>query len=182
MQVRPAAIPEVLCIEPKVFHDVRGRFFETYHASRYAEIGLGPFVQDNVSHSVCSTLRGLHFQDPNPQGKLVYAVVGELFDVAVDLRPASPTFGKWVGEILSAENHRQLWVPPGFAHGFCVLSERATVTYKCTDVYAPGCEHGLRWDDPDLAIDWPVKYPLLSPKDAVAMPWQDYLRTLGISG
>lgn len=168
MHVRALEIPDVLCIEPAVFRDTRGRFLETFHAPRYAEIGLGPFVQDNVSYSVQGTLRGLHYQEPNPQGKLVSALVGEIFDVAVDLRPDSPTYGKWVAEILSAENHRQLWVPPGFAHGFCVTSETAVVTYKCTAVYAPGCEHGLRWNDPDLAIDWPVKHPLLSPKDSAA--------------
>jgi dTDP-4-dehydrorhamnose 3,5-epimerase len=180
MQVRKTEIPDVLCIEPAVFRDTRGRFLETYQASRYADLGLGPFVQDNVSHSVQATLRGLHYQDPHPQGKLVYAVVGEIFDVAVDIRPESPTFGKWVGEMLSAGNHRQLWVPPGFAHGFCVLSETATVIYKCTDTYAPGCEHGLRWNDPDLAIDWPVKHPLLSPKDAAAASFRDYCESVDI--
>lgn len=175
MNVRVTAIPDVLCIEPKVFYDYRGRFSETFHAARYAEIGLGPFVQDNVSHSVQATLRGLHFQHPNPQGKLVFALVGEIFDVAVDIRQDSPTFGHWVGEILSGENHRQLWVPPGFAHGFCVLSERATVMYKCTDFYAPVSEHALHWADPDLGITWPVKYPLVSPKDNAAMSWNQYL-------
>lgn len=175
MNVRVTAIPDVLCIEPKVFYDYRGRFSETFHAARYAEIGLGPFVQDNVSHSVQATLRGLHFQQPNPQGKLVFALVGEIFDVAVDIRRDSPTFGHWVGEILSGENHRQLWVPPGFAHGFCVLSERATVMYKCTDFYSPVSEHALHWADPDLGITWPVKYPLVSPKDNAAMSWNQYL-------
>lgn len=175
MNVRETSIPDVICIEPKVFHDIRGSFLETYHKERYTELGLGPFVQSNVSYSKQGTLRGLHFQDPNPQGKLVYALVGEIYDVAVDLRPESATFGKWVAEILSADNHRQLWVPPGFAHGFCVLSETAVVNYQCTALYTPNAEHGLRWDDPDLKIDWPVRYPLLSTKDASAMSWSTFI-------
>lgn len=166
MEVRRTALPEVLVIEPRVHRDRRGFFLETWQRDRYAAAGItGPFVQDNVSLSVRGTLRGLHYQHPRAQGKLVYVLEGEVFDVAVDIRRGSPTFGRWVGERLSGENARQLWVPPGFAHGFCVLSERALFAYKCTDLYAPQCEGGVRWDDPAIGIAWPVEEPIVSDKD-----------------
>jgi len=156
----------VAMIEPKVFGDDRGFFLETYHQAKYAEIGIhGPFVQDNHSRSIRGTIRGLHYQLKRPQGKLIYVLSGEIFDVAVDIRPGSPQYGKWVGENLSAENRRQLWIPPGFAHGFCVLSETADVTYKCTDLYAPGDDYGILWSDPQIGIEWPVTEPVLSEKD-----------------
>ena len=169
MKVVQTAIPGVVILEPKVFGDSRGFFLETYNAQRYAEAGVpGPFVQDNLSRSVKGTLRGLHFQQPNPQGKLVQCLAGAVWDVAVDVRQGSPTFGRWVGVELTADNRRQLWVPPGFAHGFCVLSESADFQYKCTALYSPKDEQSVRWDDPQLAIAWPVTAPLLSPKDAAA--------------
>ena len=169
MNFLPCPLPGVLRVEPDVFADPRGFFMETYHADKFAAGGITlPFVQDNHSRSVKGTLRGLHFQIQRPQGKLVRVVAGEVFDVAVDIRRGSPTFGRWHGETLSAENRLQLWVPPGYAHGFCVLSETADVIYKCTDVYAPGGERTIRWDDPTLAIRWPVSSPLLSAKDAAA--------------
>ncbi|OGW69636.1 MAG: dTDP-4-dehydrorhamnose 3,5-epimerase [Nitrospirae bacterium RIFCSPLOWO2_01_FULL_62_17] len=156
----------VVLVEPEVFEDPRGYFLETYHAGRYAEGGIaGPFVQDNFSHSVRGTLRGLHYQLKHAQGKLVMALEGRIFDVAVDIRKGSPTFGQWVGVELSGENKRQLYIPPGFAHGFCVLSDTAAVLYKCTDVYAPQDERGIVWNDPAIAITWPVAAPLLSRKD-----------------
>lgn len=169
MEFRETAIPEVKLVVPDVHGDHRGFFLETYHFEKYAEGGIGErFVQDNHSKSKGKTLRGLHAQDKHPQGKLVRAVEGEIFDVAADVRRGSPTFGKWVGEVLSAENFRQLYVPPGFVHGFCVLSESAQVEYKCTDVYAPNDELSVVWNDPDLAIEWPLDDPLLSGKDAEA--------------
>lgn len=156
----------VVVIEPDVFNDPRGYFLETYHAGKYAGGGVdGPFVQDNFSHSVRSTLRGLHYQLKHAQGKLVMALGGHIFDVAVDIRKGSPTFGRWVGVELSGENKRQLYVPPGFAHGFCVLSETADVLYKCTDLYSPRDERGIIWNDPTLAIAWPIADPLVSQKD-----------------
>ena len=152
--------------EPRVFEDERGAFMEVYHAERYTIDGLAErFVQDNLSRSRCGVVRGLHFQRRHPQGKLIQVVRGEVYDVAVDLRPGSPTFGQHFGIELSDTNHRQLWVPPGFAHGFCVLSNWADVLYKCTDVYYPGDEGGLRWNDPALEIEWPVSDPVLSEKD-----------------
>ena len=169
MNVKPLAIRDVLLIEPKVFGDERGFFFESFNQKAFNELtGLGvQFVQDNHSRSAKNVLRGLHYQlPPKAQGKLVRAVVGEVFDVAVDIRKDSPTFGKWVGEVLSADNKRQLWIPPGFAHGFLVLSEAAEFLYKTTDYYAPECERCIRWDDPRLEIAWPVNVsPQLSPKD-----------------
>jgi dTDP-4-dehydrorhamnose 3,5-epimerase len=166
----PAALPEVLVVEPDVFRDARGFFLETFHDRKYREAGIPyAFVQDNHSRSVRGTLRGLHAQRTRPQGKLVRATRGEIFDVAVDLRKGSPFFGKWASQLLSEENFRQLFIPPGFAHGFCVLSEIADVEYKCTELYVPEDDMGIRWDDPDLAIDWPVRAPLLSAKDA-ALP------------
>jgi dTDP-4-dehydrorhamnose 3,5-epimerase len=167
----PTALPGVLIIEPDVHRDDRGFFLETYHQRKYAELGLpGPLVQDNHSNSVKGTLRGLHAQIERPQGKLVRAVQGEMFDVAVDIRRGSATFGRWVGVVLSAANFRQLWIPPGFAHGFCVLSERVDVEYKCSDFYNPGDELTVLWSDPEVGIDWPVRNPILSAKDAAALP------------
>jgi dTDP-4-dehydrorhamnose 3,5-epimerase len=173
MKVTATSIPDVLLIEPVVRSDTRGFFLETWHAGRYTEVGIGgPFVQDNHSHSVRGTLRGLHYQIKQPQGKLVQAVTGTVFDVAVDLRRGSPSFRRWVGVELSEVNRRQLWVPPGFAHGFYVLSEQADLVYKCTDFYAAEHERTVRWDDPELAIDWPLlgsAPPLLSSKDAAGL-------------
>jgi dTDP-4-dehydrorhamnose 3,5-epimerase len=169
MKFLPAGLPGVVLIEPDVFKDARGFFLETYHERKYAEGGIaGPFVQDNHSYSCRGTLRGLHAQRTKPQGKLVRAVEGEMFDVAVDIRPASPTFGKWVGFALSGENFRQLWVPPGFAHGFCVLSERVHVEYKCTDFYDGADEFTVAWNDPAIGIAWPIESPTLSARDAAA--------------
>ena len=169
MKITPTAIPEVRVVEPRVFRDDRGFFLETFHERKYREAGLDArFVQDNHSRSVRGTLRGLHAQRLKPQGKLVRCVEGELFDVAVDIRRGSPTFKQWVGEVLSAENFKQLWIPEGFAHGFCVLSDHAQMEYKCTDFYAPDDELGLIWDDPEIAIEWPLDEPLLSEKDAAA--------------
>ncbi len=172
MQVTPLAIPEVLRLEPKVFTDARGCFFESFNQQAFAEAVGAPvtFVQDNHSVSTRHVLRGLHYQlPPKAQGKLVRVVVGEAFDVAVDIRPGSPSFGRWVGTRLSAENKCQLWIPPGFAHGFLTLSERAEFLYKTTEYYAPAQERSLRWDDPDIGIAWPLSAaPLLAPKDAAA--------------
>jgi dTDP-4-dehydrorhamnose 3,5-epimerase len=169
MKITETSLPGVLLIEPKVFGDDRGFFLEMYHARRYSEAGLpATFVQDNLSRSVKGTLRGLHFQEPNAQGKLVQALMGSVYDVAVDIRRGSPTFGKWLGLELSAENKRQLWIPPGFAHGFCVTSESADFFYKCTALYSPDTQHCIAWDDPDLAIPWPISQPLVSPKDSKA--------------
>ncbi|MBS3968002.1 MAG: dTDP-4-dehydrorhamnose 3,5-epimerase [Truepera sp.] len=166
MKVRPTELPEVLLLEPSVFSDDRGFFLETWHQQRYAAAGLPTlFVQDNLSFSRKGTLRGLHFQHPHGQGKLVFVLQGEVFDVAVDIRGGSPTFGRWVGVTLSADNKRQLYIPEGFAHGFCVTSESALFAYKCTDFYNPQAEAGIAWDDPDLAIAWPSGNPLLSAKD-----------------
>lgn len=168
MKTTPLAIPDVLLIEPKVFTDARGFFFESFNQQQF-ETALGRkihFVQDNHSRSVLHVLRGLHYQIKRPQGKLVRVVQGEVFDVAVDLRTSSPTFGQWVAAILSAENNRQLWIPEGFAHGFLTLSESAEFLYKTTDYWAPEFERTLRWDDPTLAIQWPIKVPpVLAAKD-----------------
>ena len=166
MRVEQTAIPDVLVIEPDVHRDGRGFFLETYHADRYRQHGItGPFVQDNHSQSVGGTLRGLHLQLRHPQGKLIHVIEGEIFDVAVDVRRGSPTFGQWVGVILSSYNYRQCYIPPGFAHGFYVTSAIAQVEYKCTDVYDPESEIGIAWDDPALAIDWPAGERVLSPRD-----------------
>lgn len=168
MKVIETKMPGVLILEPKVFRDSRGFFMETWRRIQYQEIGIDcEFVQDNLSFSNRGILRGLHYQHPHEQGKLVSVVWGEVFDVAVDIRVGSPTFGQWVGVVLSGENHRQFWVPLGFAHGFCVLSEKAYFTYKCNDVYTPSAEGGIVWNDPDIGIDWPVKDALLSAKDQV---------------
>jgi dTDP-4-dehydrorhamnose 3,5-epimerase len=160
------ALPEVILVEPDVHRDPRGFFLETYHLEKYRAGGIpGPFVQDNHSRSMQGTLRGLHAQRRRPQGKLVRAVNGEMFDVAVDIRRGSATFGRWVGVRLSGENFQQLYIPPGFAHGFCVLSAVVDVEYKCTDVYDPADEIGLAWNDPDVGIEWPVRDPTISDKD-----------------
>jgi dTDP-4-dehydrorhamnose 3,5-epimerase len=179
MKFSPADIPDVVIIEPRVFRDERGFFLETYHEKKFQDGGVdAQFVQDNHSRSVKDTLRGLHAQRRRPQGKLVRAVVGEIFDVAVDIRPHSPTFGRWVGVTLSAENFRQLYVPPGFAHGFCVVSETAEVIYKCTALYDPSDELGVAWDDSDIGIQWPTQTPILSPKDAAAPRLRDLVAEL----
>lgn len=174
MKVTALAVPDVLLIEPKVFGDERGFFFESFNQRAFNEAtGLDvQFVQDNHSGSARNVLRGLHHQlPPKAQGKLVRVVAGEVFDVAVDIRRGSPTYGKWVGEILSAENRRQMWIPPGFAHGFLVLSDFAEFLYKATDYYAPQCERGILWNDPALAIAWPLSAePVLSAKDARNAP------------
>ncbi len=167
-------LPGAVIVEPAVFNDARGFFLETYHYDRYALNGINrPFVQDNHSHSVKGTLRGLHYQLKHPQGKLIYVVRGEIYDVAVDIRKGSPHFGKWVSAVLSDKNKRQFYVPPGFAHGFCVVSEEADVTYKCTDLYSPGDEYGIAWNAPDIGIDWPVDKPLLSEKDSRYLPLRE---------
>jgi dTDP-4-dehydrorhamnose 3,5-epimerase len=174
VNVLTCPIAGLLVFEPKVFGDARGFFLETWNRSRYREAGLdADFVQDNVSFSRGGILRGLHFQNPNPQGKLLQVLQGEVFDVAVDLRRSSPTFGKWHGLVLSDENKRQFYVPPGLAHGFAVLSETALFQYKCTGLYSPKDELALRWDDPDIGIQWPLKEPLLSERDAKALRLRD---------
>ncbi|MDT4847819.1 dTDP-4-dehydrorhamnose 3,5-epimerase [compost metagenome] len=176
MKAIPTDIPDVLILEPRVFGDERGFFFESFNARTFAEVtGVTcDFVQDNHSRSQRGVLRGLHYQLQQPQGKLVRVVQGEVFDVAVDVRRNSPTFGRWVGVHLSAENKRQLWVPAGFAHGFLVLSEQAEFLYKTTDYYAPEHERCIRWDDPDLAIDWPLaEAPQLSAKDQAGARFKD---------
>jgi len=169
LAIRELALPGVLLVEPVVHGDARGFFLETYHAEKYRAAGLGAvFVQDNHSRSAAGTLRGLHAQLARPQGKLVRCVEGEIYDVAVDVRRGSPSFGRWVGERLSAENFRQLYVPPGYAHGFCVTAGPAQVEYKCTAAYDPADEIVIAWDDPEIGIDWPAAEPLLSPRDASA--------------
>ena len=174
MKVTRLAIPDVVLIEPKVFGDARGFFFESFNQKAFNEAtGTNhQFVQDNHSRSAQGVLRGLHYQIQQPQGKLVRVVRGAVIDVAVDIRKSSPTFGQWVAEELSEDNHRQLWVPPGFAHGFVVLSEMAEFLYKTTDYYAPAFERCIAWDDPTLAIDWKLsgRQPLLSAKDAQGLP------------
>ena len=177
MKVTPLSIPDVLLIEPSVFGDERGFFFESFNQQRFNEAtGLDlEFVQDNHSKSAKNVLRGLHYQlPPKAQGKLVRVVAGEVFDVAVDIGKNSPTFGRWVGEILSADNKRRLWMPPGLAHGFLVLSESAEFLYKTTDYYAPEFERGILWNDPDLAIKWPIDgEPLLSGNDAASAQFRE---------
>jgi dTDP-4-dehydrorhamnose 3,5-epimerase len=173
MQIDTTPIPGVLRITPKAFGDARGFFLETYQDRRYAEAGITlPFVQDNHSRSRRGTLRGMHFQHTHPQGKLVSVTRGRVFDVALDIRPDSPAFGRWHAEVLDDQNHRQLWVPPGLAHGFCVLSQTCDFVYKCTDYYHPEDEGCVRFDDPDVAIAWPLDEiggpPLLSDKDRLA--------------
>jgi dTDP-4-dehydrorhamnose 3,5-epimerase len=166
MRVLTTELDGVVIIEPKIFTDPRGYFYESFQAERYQQHGIAmPFVQDNVSHSVKNVVRGLHYQLQKPQGKLVYVFYGSVLDVAVDIRVSSPTFGKIFYTELSAENHRQIYIPPGFAHGFCVLSDTAGFIYKCTDYYDPVSERGVIWNDPDLMIPWPVKDPILVEKD-----------------
>jgi len=169
MEFRRLDLDGVILVATDVHHDERGFFLETYHRDKYAAGGIPEtFVQDNQSFSRQGVLRGLHAQLRFPQGKLVRAITGEIYDVAVDIRPGSPTFGRWVGETLSGENARQLYVPPGFAHGFCVLSETAHVQYKCTDVYRPGDEIGVVWNDPEIGVAWPIHDPVLNEKDRTA--------------
>jgi len=166
VQIVSTRLPGVVIIEPVVHRDGRGFLVETFHAERYHRHGIdGPFVQDNHSRSASSTLRGLHLQHPHGQGKLIRVIDGVIFDVAVDVRRGSPTFGRWIGVTLSAENFRQIYMPPGFAHGFCVVGESAAVIYKCTDAYDPASEIGIAWNDPSLGIDWPIREPILSARD-----------------
>lgn len=181
MKATPTDIADVWLLQPQVFGDARGFFFESFNQRVFEQLtGVGtPFVQDNHSRSARGVLRGLHHQVQQAQGKLVRVVQGEVFDVAVDIRPASPSFGRWVGVVLSAANQHQLWVPPGLAHGFLVLSESADFLYKTTDYYAPQHERCIRWDDPTLAIDWPLngEQPMVSAKDAAGLSWREALAT-----
>jgi dTDP-4-dehydrorhamnose 3,5-epimerase len=166
MNIIKTKLPGVLILEPKVFPDDRGYFLETWNSKRYEQAGIpGPFVQDNISFSKKGILRGLHFQYPQSQGKLIQVLSGEVMDVVVDISIDSPTYGQWHGEILSESNHRQMYIPPGFAHGYCVTSETAIFSYKCTDFYNPSTEHGIIWNDPDIGIEWPIARPVLSDKD-----------------
>jgi len=179
MKFLPAELEGVVVIEPEVHRDSRGFFLESYHARKYREGGLDAvFVQDNHSRSIRGTLRGLHAQRRHPQGKLVRAIQGEIFDVAVDIRPGSKTWGKWTSVVLSEENFRLVYIPPGFAHGFCVLSDVAQVEYKCTDFYVPGDEITIAWNDPEIGIPWPVRDPILSPKDRDAPPLREVMKML----
>jgi len=174
MNVSTTTLPGVLVIEPAVFADARGDFMETFNARRYAEHGIaGPFVQDNQSISVPDVLRGLHFQNPNPQDKLVQVVRGAVFDVAVDIRVGSPTFGRWTGAELSDENRRQMYIPGGFAHGFCVTRGPAVFAYKCTSFYDPAAEQTIAWNDPEIGVDWPVRRPIVSDRDSAAPNLRD---------
>jgi len=167
MEILDLPLVGLQLIRPRVFPDARGYFLETHQQKKFANLGFSErFVQDNLSYSTQGVLRGLHYQYPTWQGKLVFVIQGEIFDVVVDIRRDSPTFGKWYGLVLNDRTHEQLYVPPGFAHGFCVLSDTARVMYKCTDYYAPGEEYTLLWNDPEIGIDWPVKQPILSDKDA----------------
>jgi dTDP-4-dehydrorhamnose 3,5-epimerase len=172
MEFEPTRLPEVVLVKPRVFGDARGFFFETWQESRFTGAGIAAhFVQDNHSHSTLHTLRGLHYQIQQTQGKLVRVTRGEVFDVAVDLRRSSPRFGHWVGVVLSDSNHHMLWVPPGFAHGYMALSDDVDFVYKCTDYYGPQHERAVRWDDPQVGVEWPLPAgvaPILSAKDAVA--------------
>ena len=175
MKFTPTVIPDVIVVEPAVHQDHRGFLMETWHAGRFRQAGLDlAFVQDNHSHSVRNTIRGLHYQVVRPQGKLVRAVAGEIFDVAVDLRRSSPSYGKWVGLTLSAANRLQVWIPEGFAHGYYVTGDGAEVVYKCTDLYSAEHERTLRWDDPAIGISWPLgsEPPLVSAKDAAGLSFQ----------
>lgn len=177
MQVTALSLPEVLLIEPKVFGDARGYFMETFSAERYRSAGIdATFVQDNLSYSKRGILRGLHFQNPKGQGKLVSVLKGEVFDVAVDIRAGSPRFGEWAGALLNAENRRQIWVPPGFAHGFLVTGDDALFCYKCTEYYSPADEGCVLWDDPAIGIAWPEVTPQLSDKDKKGLRLADLPR------
>lgn len=174
MKVRTTGLPGVILIEPEIYSDARGYFLETFQAARYAAAGIaGPFVQDNISFSGPRVLRGLHLQHSKAQAKLIFAAEGEIFDVAVDVRSGSPHFGRWTGARLSAENGHQLFIPAGFAHGFCVLSEHARVAYKCDTLYDKAAELSILWNDPDIGIEWPIQSPVLSPKDAAAPRLRD---------
>jgi len=178
MKVTESSLPGVLIIEPRIFPDGRGFFFETFNRERYGQHGISnEFVQDNLSYSIKDTLRGLHYQLPHSQAKLVQVLSGEAFDVAVDIRTSSPTFGKWTGVLLSSENKKQLFIPKGFAHGFCVMSGTVLFSYKCDDFYAPDCEKGILWSDPDIGIDWPTTTPLLSEKDRKYSCLKDIAKT-----
>jgi dTDP-4-dehydrorhamnose 3,5-epimerase len=169
MKVVQTSLPGAVVIEPQVFGDARGFFYESYNQAKYVAAGIAAtFVQSNVSRSRKGVLRGLHYQWPNPQGKLVSVLEGEVYDVAVDIRRGSPTFGQWAGAMLTADNHRHFWIPEGFAHGFCVLSDYATFTYQCTALYDAKADASIRWDDASLAIDWPISEPQLSEKDLKA--------------
>jgi dTDP-4-dehydrorhamnose 3,5-epimerase len=174
VKIETTSLPGVLLIKPTLFGDSRGYFQESWNQKRYAELGFEhQFVQDNLSLSRKGILRGLHLQNPNPQGKLVYVLRGTVFDVAVDVRAGSPNFGQWFGTVLSEENHHQLFVPEGFAHGFCVTSDEALFAYKCTDFYSPASELSIAWNDPDLAIPWPLENPILSGKDQEGLNLKD---------
>lgn len=174
LNVTESPLPGVLILQPRVFTDDRGYFLETYNLERFREAGItAPFVQDNHSTSQRGVLRGLHYQEPRPQGKLVRCSRGSIFDVAVDIRVGSPHFGKWFGLELSADNKTMLWIPEGFAHGFCATSDEADVAYKCTTLWEPANDRSLIWNDPDVGIDWPVSEPRLSPKDAAAPRLRD---------
>ncbi len=177
MEFLPTRLPDVILIRPKVFEDPRGFFTDTWHRKLFEQEGIDAnFVQDSHSGSVGGTIRGLHYQITQAQGKLIRVVKGEAFDVAVDIRRSSPDFGQWTGEVLSAENRKMIWIPPGFAHGFLVLSKNAEFEYKCTDYYAPEHERTLQWDDPDIAIDWPLldgEQPILSAKDESGLPLKE---------
>lgn len=166
MKLTNTPLSGLIIIEPKIFADHRGYFFESYQQERYSNIHVPSFAQDNVSRSKRNVLRGLHYQLPQPQGKLVGVTRGTVWDVVVDIRISSSTFGQWFGITLSDENHIQLYIPSGFAHGFCVLSDEADFYYKCNNLYSPSCEHGIAWNDTQLNIPWPIEYPILSPKDA----------------
>jgi dTDP-4-dehydrorhamnose 3,5-epimerase len=167
MKIAKTPIPDLLLIQPRVFADERGFFLETFRRRGFEDQGIGQeFVQDNHSRSRKGVLRGLHFQKNHPQGKLIYVISGAIFDVALDLRRESPSFGRWHGAVLSDENHHQLWIPPGFAHGFCVISEQVDLVYKCTDYYHPEDEGGIIWNDPELKIEWPIANPIVSEKDS----------------
>jgi dTDP-4-dehydrorhamnose 3,5-epimerase len=169
MKAVATSLPGVLVVEPQVFGDHRGFFYESYNEAKYAKLGIhANFVQTNVSRSAKGVLRGLHYQWPNPQGKLVSVLEGEVYDVAVDIRRGSPTYAQWAGVMLTAENRRHMWIPAGFAHGFCVLSDFATFTYQCTSLYDPAADASICWNDAALAIDWPISNPLISAKDAKA--------------
>mgnify|MGYP001766449452 CR=1 FL=1 len=179
MLCEPTSLPGVLVVTPRVYRDPRGYFMETYHATKYREAGISAvFVQDNLSRSVRGTLRGLHTQRRRAQGKLIRVVEGEIYDVAVDIRRGSPMFLRWVGVYLSGEHVRQCYVPPGFAHGFCVLSDHAVVEYKCTDLYDPTDELGIAWNDPSVGVGWPIADPILSPKDGAAQRLREVLDLL----
>jgi dTDP-4-dehydrorhamnose 3,5-epimerase len=165
MKIQTGPMDGLIIITPNVYPDARGYFYECFHEARYQALGMPRMVQSNFSHSKRKVLRGLHYQLAHPQGKLVSVIRGEIWDVAVDIRRSSSTFGKWFGILLNTENHLQFYIPPGFAHGFCIISDEADVSYQCTDLYDPAGEQGIIWNDPQLNIDWPIQDPILSPKD-----------------